>query len=370
MKKIAFIIKLFQSNSFHGGGEKLFYNIINNFAKDGNLVDIYCSKSDVDNLQGINKIIVIDKIYDHTEPETMEIFYDEIKKLVSNSEYDYIISENITPSIDITFLQGHSLVHRQRKLKNLFESFLYNFRSVKKKRIKYQQKWLQEGYRKIFVVSNVLKNDIITNFNIPEDKISVVYPGVNVSCEFKPEFKEKDHIVFGLSAPGFKIKGGYILLKALYLLKNKGYKFKARIIYPKFKKNLWVKFLVKLYKIENNVEFLPLQKDMKSFYDSIDCVVIPSLEDTFGLVALEGMSYGKPCIASLNAGASEIIQEGCNGFIFKLDKNAFKNFAEKMMFFMDNKEDHEKYSKKSIETAKFYSWDKTYKDLLAQLSVL
>jgi len=370
MKKIAFIIKLFQSNSFHGGGEKLFYNIIKNFVKDGNLVDIYCSKSDVDNFSGVNEIIVIDKIYDHTDPETMENFYDEVKKLSVDKGYDYIISENITPTVDITFLQGHSLVHRQRKLKNFFESFLYNFRSVKKNRIKYQQKWMKEGYRKIFAVSNVLKNDIISNFNIPEDKISVVYPGVKIDREFKYECKEKDYTVFGLSAPGFKIKGGYIFLKALCLLKNKGYKFKARIIYPKFKKNLWVKFLVKLYRIEDNVEFLPLQKDMSTFYDSIDCVIIPSLEDTFNLVALEGMSYGKPCIVSTNAGAFEIIQEGINGFKFNMDKKSFKNLAEKMIFFMDNKENHEEYSKKSFEAAKFYSWDKTYKDLFGCLSEL
>jgi len=368
MKKIAFIIKLFQSNSFHGGGEKLFYNLINNFAEDGCLVDIYCSYSDVEQFAGINKITVIDKVYKHTEPETMELFFDEVKKQVSNVGYDYIISENITPPVDITFLQGHSLIHRQRKLKNFFESFLYNFRSVKKKRIKYQQKWMQEGYRKIFVVSNILKKDIMENFNIPEDKICVVYPGVNIpDKEFSPIDIGNRQIVFGLSAPGFKIKGGYILLKALKILKDKGYNCKVRIIYPKFKKNLWIKFLVKVYGIKNYVEFLPLQKNMESFYESIDCTVMPSIEDTFGLVALEGMAYGKPSIASTNAGASEIIQEVQNGFIFEMNNFSSKNLAEKMMFFMDNKKHHEEYSGKSFETAKFYSWHRTYKDLARDL---
>jgi UDP-glucose:(heptosyl)LPS alpha-1,3-glucosyltransferase len=375
MKKIAFIIKLFQSKSFHGGGEKLFYNIINNFIKDGYIVDIYCSKSDTEQFSGINKITVVDKIYNHLDPESMENFYDEVKILTKNQEYAHIISENITPPADITFLQGHSLVHRQRKLKNGFESFLYNFRNIKKKRIKYQQKWMKEGYKHIFVVSNVLKNDIMTNFNVPENKISVIYPGVNLPCEninkgLQPLVTNNKQIVFGLSAPGFKIKGGYILLKALSILKDKGYDFKARIIYPKFNKNLWIKFLVNLYKIKNNVEFLPVQNTMEDFYKSIDCVVIPSLEDTFGLVALEGMTYGKPCIVSTNAGASEIIQEGANGFVFAMNKNASKNLAEKMMFFMDNIKDHEVYITKSFEAAKLYSWEKTYKDLVNQLNQL
>jgi len=50
-----------------------------------------------------------------------------------------------------------------------------------------------------------------------------------------------------------------------------------------------------------------------------------------------------------------------------MNKNSFKNFAEKMIFFMDNKKNHEEYSKRSFETAKFYRWDKVYKDLSEQL---
>lgn len=368
MKKIAFIIRLFQSKSFHGGGEKLFYNLIKNFSKDGWIIDIYCGQSDIDNFAGINKINVIDKIYNHLEPETMEIFYNEVKKITATENYDFIISENITPPVDITFSQGHSLVHRQKKLKNIFESFLYKFRSVKKKRIKSQQKWMQEGYRKIFVVSNILKQDIIDNFNVPEDKISVVYPGVDMPQNI-PDTKNPV-ITFGLSAPGFKIKGGYVFLKALNILKNKGYSFKAKIIYPKSDKNLWVKFLINLYDIKRNIEFLPSQKRMEDFYKSIDCMIIPSIEDTFNLVALEGMSYGKPCIVSSNAGACEIIKERENGFIFKFDKYAHKNLAEKLMFFMDNIEDHEVYKTKCLETTKFYSWDKTYKDFISELESL
>lgn len=98
---------------------------------------------------------------------------------------------------------------------------------------------MEQGYNKIFVPSNALKQDIINNFGINENKINIIYPGVEIpsdveTIENKPLQKP---LVFGLSAPGFKIKGGFVFLKALSLLKAKDMDFKAKIIYPKFRKN-------------------------------------------------------------------------------------------------------------------------------------
>lgn len=372
MKKIAFIIRLFQKNKFHGGGEKLFFNLIKRFAAKNYEIDIYCSKSDMDSAEGIRKIVVIDKHYDHLKPETMEDFYNEVKNRLKDENYDYVISENITPPVDITFLQGHSLVNRLKRDKNLLEAFLYNFRNVKKNRMKYHKKWMKEGYRHIFAVSEVLKRDIVENFNIPEDKVSVVYPGVDmpqktrIDAPVQTFSRNDDVMVFGLAAPGFKIKGGFIFLKALGILKKKGYKFKAKIIYPKFKRNFGVKLLVKFLNIEKNVEFLSFQENINEFYSSIDCLVAPSVEDTFNLAVLEAMANYKPCIVSNNAGASEIIKDrndlsSSNGFVFNVKKSAVNNLAEKMILLINNSESYAKIAENAFETAKFYSWDEAFK---------
>jgi len=369
MKKIAFVIRLFQDKGFHGGGEKIFYKLIGRFIENGFNVDIYCSSSDIKSYEGISNIFIVNKPYNHLDPEVVEDFYTEVKAMTADKGYDFIISENITPPLDIVFLQGHSVTYRRNKLKGLFEQFLYNFRPVKNKRIKYEQKWLKQGYRRIFTLSNILKNDLIENFNYPEDNISVVYPGVEMP-EFIPEEKTESEFSFGLSAPGFKRKGGYIFIKALSLMKNQGYKFKAKVIYQKSRDNLWVKTLVKIYGLENFIEFLPFQKNMQEFYSSIDCLVMPSLEETFGLVALEAMSYKKPSIVSSFTGLSEILKDGLDGLIFDMNKNPSKNLAEKMAFLMDNQDKIAGIIEHGYETAKIYSWDKTYNDLIRELSQL
>ena len=75
MKKIAFIIRMFQQKAFHGGGEKLFYNLIKRFSQDGWQVDIYCSQSDIEQADFVRKLTVVNTPYDHNVPQTMEAFY-------------------------------------------------------------------------------------------------------------------------------------------------------------------------------------------------------------------------------------------------------------------------------------------------------
>ncbi len=374
MKKIAFVIRLFQNDRFHGGGEKLFYNLIKRFCElkpQQYIIDIYCSKSDVENLQGVNKIIVIDTFYDHLQPKTMENFYSEAKKLIQNQNYDFVISENITPPIDITFLQGHSLVNRLKRDKNHLEVFLYKFRKVKNERMKYHKKWFDEGYRKIFVVSEILKQDIMNNYGISQDKIAVVYPGVDfpeLSITSLPP--QNNDITFGLTAPGFKIKGGFIFLKALGILKKKGYDFKAKIIYPKHKNNLGVKLLVKFLNIEKNVEFLSYQKNINDFYRSLDVLVAPSIEDTFNIAVLEAMANYVPCIVSTNAGASEVIKDNENGFVFDMKENPEKNLADKMILFINKKSLNKNIKENAFETAKDFSWQRTFESFVGELERL
>ncbi len=367
MNKIAFIIRLFQDGNFHGGGEKIFYKLISKLIQENYIIDVYCTKSNVETSPGINKIIQVGVPYNHLKPDVVENFYEKANELIKKEDYDCVISENITPPLDIIFVQGHSVVHRLNKLKNIFESFLYNFRKVKKERIKYEKKWMKQGYRKIFVLSNILKNDIKNNFGIEDEKIEVIYPGIDKQAPPESVDITSNIVTFGLSAPGFKRKGGYVFLKALGILKKQGYNFKAKVIYPKFKNNLWTKFLVKKYNIEQNIEFLSFQKNMDEFYNNIDCLVMPSLEETFGLVALEAMAKGKLSIVSSYCGASEVLTDGTDSFIFNMKNNPSVNLAEKMSFIIKNKSNLSSIIKKGVDTANNYTWDNTCKIFLEKL---
>jgi glycosyltransferase involved in cell wall biosynthesis len=59
-----------------------------------------------------------------------------------------------------------------------------------------------------------------------------------------------------------------------------------------------------------------LHQDVSSAMRSADLFVLPSLEDSYGLVTLEAMAAGVPVVVSRNCGTSELISHGESGMLF------------------------------------------------------
>ena len=72
----------------------------------------------------------------------------------------------------------------------------------------------------------------------------------------------------------------------------------------------------------DRVRFLAPSEDVMQFYAAADAYAGPSLEDAYGLPVIEAMASGLPVIASINAGASEIIRHGLNGLLLRDPTNA------------------------------------------------
>jgi glycosyltransferase involved in cell wall biosynthesis len=71
-----------------------------------------------------------------------------------------------------------------------------------------------------------------------------------------------------------------------------------------------------------------------AYLNKADIFVLPTLEDTWGMVLLEAMVLGKPVLCSKWAGASELVTEGENGYCF--DPYDPKKLAELMQKFIDD----------------------------------
>ncbi|AXQ30263.1 glycosyltransferase family 1 protein [Solimonas sp. K1W22B-7] len=68
--------------------------------------------------------------------------------------------------------------------------------------------------------------------------------------------------------------------------------------------------------LEQQVEFLGWVADSRQFYGQIDLLCVPSRDEPFGIVVLEGFAQGTPVIAAAVGGPRELIRDGVNGGLF------------------------------------------------------
>ncbi|MGH2572644.1 MAG: glycosyltransferase family 4 protein [Actinomycetota bacterium] len=68
--------------------------------------------------------------------------------------------------------------------------------------------------------------------------------------------------------------------------------------------------------LERNIRWLGKFEDPRSAYSSMDALLIPSRQESFSRVALEGMASGLPVIATRVTGLSEVISDDVSGLLF------------------------------------------------------
>ena len=75
---------------------------------------------------------------------------------------------------------------------------------------------------------------------------------------------------------------------------------------------------VKDLNLENSIEFLGWIADSKDFFAQIDIFILPSKNETFGLVILEAMKFSRPIIATNCDGPKEILRHEIDGLLVDL----------------------------------------------------
>ena len=320
IKKLALSVisldECFPQKGFSGGGHKVTKKLIEGLIESKNFeIDIFCKKSSIQEIEGINSITVLSK----------KTFKSDLQAKLNEKKYDYVLSSDILLPFANNLVHSNSSKYKTKNGKNIFQQQILKIFNAKK--IKTQQKNL--AYDKAtFTVSSGLKNDFVSSYNLDGNKVFVCHPAIdNYSAFVAPEINKT--FVIGSIVGGGLNKGGYLLLRALKKL-PKSENIKARVIFPKYHKSGLFRNTVKLLGLSDRVEVLPKQADMDAYYKSIDCYALPSLNEAFGLVVTEAASNSKPSIVSSTTGVRELINDGENGFIFDREQNPVGSLAKKL----------------------------------------
>jgi L-malate glycosyltransferase len=105
-----------------------------------------------------------------------------------------------------------------------------------------------------------------------------------------------------------------------------------------------------------NLVLFDRQSDLSHFYSNANLLLNLSRPEewieTFGLTIVEGMEYGLPVIVPPVGGPVEIVRDGVDGFHVNCHK--IEELAEKIMFFVEHKDEYSKFSKNSKERSMFF----------------
>ncbi|MBW9222658.1 glycosyltransferase family 4 protein [Methanothermococcus sp. SCGC AD-155-C09] len=186
--------------------------------------------------------------------------------------------------------------------------------------------WSTYESHALITVSNSTKEEICSIFNVPWDKVNVIYNGINPE-EFDIPMDEQEKNNFKLSI-GIQPHEKMILFVGR-LVYQKGVEYLIRAV-PDIIKNHpnskvviagsgdmrgYLEDLAFQLGCRDKIIFLGFISGqmLKKLYKSSDLTVIPSIYEPFGIVALEAMAAGSPVVASAVGGLKEIIHHEYNG---------------------------------------------------------
>lgn len=221
------------------------------------------------------------------------------------------------------------------------------------------QKERYDSASRIFTMSKWLRDYLIQIEGYSKDKVIHVGGGINLDPNTSTNKNNKNKILF--VGRDFKRKGGENVLKAFEIVKSIKPDSELLIVGPSqdIEKELintnleGVKFLGDLNK-----------EDLKKYFEICDIFCMPSYFEAYGLVFIEALVYGLPCIANNKFEMKEFIKDGETGFLLN-DPDDIRNLSEKMISLLENKTIHDNVKNNREYYLREYSWDNVAKRILS-----
>ena len=187
---------------------------------------------------------------------------------------------------------------------------------------------------RVIVISNHIKNHVLKNYKVDENKLRLVFRCVNLE-RFSPEAVSQERMiqkvkeynipddkpVLFLGGRITKWKGQHLLIEALSKMKNQDYYCiiagdeQGR---EEYFKSLMA--LAKKYNLGNKIGIYGKVLDMPAAMMVSDVVLSTAIEpEAFGRIAIEGQAMGKIVVASNIGGSLDSISDGVTGKLYQYD---------------------------------------------------
>ena len=196
------------------------------------------------------------------------------------------------------------------------------------------QKRVAPKLRNIICVSQPSKEDVISEFKVDEERITVIPNGIDIET-FRPSLKNKpfEYNIVTTASADIPLKGLRNLILALPRVIQEFPSTSLTVIGKSPKKSKLNKLIDDL-DLEDRISFRSGidEEEIVDIYHNSDIAVIPSLYEGFGFGAGEAMACGVPLISTDSGGLKQVIGDSAlkikPGSVVEIEEGISKLFYD------------------------------------------
>jgi len=231
----------------------------------------------------------------------------------------------------------------------------------------------------VHCVSSATAESVVKAYDIPRKKVKVIHNGVDTAVYAPPTAKDQKEIErvlqkYGITKPFILSTGRFVweknhknLLEAFKIFHKSHPEYSLAIMgfggytydeLVKMRADMPEKVMRKV--VIHNQDIRP---DVVALYKASDICCSPSLEEAFGMVAVEAMACGKPVVLGDVGGMREVIKDQVNGVVgIRVDAKSPEVLAAALEKAAMNREAWGAEARSYV--VKNFSWDKIAKEYM------
>lgn len=216
-------------------------------------------------------------------------------------------------------------------------------------------------YKNVIAVSKATKKDLIRKIGVTQEKISVIYHGIDHSV-YKPGEKSAEPTILWIN----RLKN-YKNPQDAFLI-HKKLKTKAKLIIAGYGE--LEKTVTQLAQQNQNAVYLGRisEKQKVELYQRAWAVLSTSYIEGWGLTMVEANACGTPVVAYNTGAAQEIIEQGKNGFL--VGYKEYDEAAKWLDYVLEDENMMKQLAKQSHHSSLKYDWEKTAKEYAEYIQTL
>jgi len=383
-KKLRFATAILEFSRRKGGAERYLVDLCTRMEAEGYEVHIYSERREDEDPR-----IVFHSIKTIPFPKSLRLLSFAIRatKEIENENYDITLGVGNTLKADI--LQPHGGVHWAwfwRSLRAYDSRLLWTIKFLG--RVFSLKQWVSgwvedapyqgRSLQAIVAISDMVKQDMMRWYRIPEGRITVVYNGVDLerfhprNRQYREEIRRRhgigEELVILFVSNNFRMKGLAYLLKALGEIKKEDHPPFKLLILGRDQGGPYLR-LSKRLGMDRDLLFAGSTEEPEKYYGAADLLAHPTFYDACSLTVLEALASGLPVITTSSNGASGILCQGEEGWVIH-DPKSVGELGKAIRYFFEEgtrkdasrrgREKAEAYSQK----ANFDQMTKTFQEVL------